>query len=106
MITPAEIAEYGERHVEAWLTAKGYRCYCSRPDHGVSDIEAHSGEENMFVHVVPVLTDHLMPELSTEDRRRVVSRAMILGFDAWLAQLRVSVTGDLLGEIEWVQLNH
>jgi hypothetical protein len=31
---------------------------------------------------------------------------MTLGFDAWLAKVRVGNNAELLGEIEWLQLNH
>ncbi len=106
MLTPADIAEYGERHVESWLTSQGYRCHCSKPHHGVSDIEARGEDSNLFVHVVTVRGSHPFPDLTTGDRGRVVTRAMALDCDAWLAQVRIDGDGQLAEEVGWAQLNH
>jgi len=105
MITPADIAEYGERHVLDWLTSTGYHCHATKPHHGASDIEARGEEDNLFVHVMAALEGHEVPELSTTDRGRVLSKAMTLGYDAWLAQLHVDTEGALIGDIQWSQLN-
>ncbi len=106
MMTPADIAEYGERHVEAWLSSTGYHCNASKPHHGATDIEARGEEESLFVHVMSALAPSPVPELSTSDLGRVLSRAMALGYDAWLAQVQVDNSGQLVGEIQWKQLNH
>jgi hypothetical protein len=106
MLTPAEIAEYGERHVESYLVAQGYRCRCSRPHHGASDIEARGEDSNLYVHVMTTRGDHLFPDLTTSDRGRVVTHAMSLDCDAWLAQVRIGPNGELAGDVGWQQLNH
>lgn len=106
MMTQAEIAEYGEKHAEAWLVANGYRCNAGKPHHGTSDIEARSEEENLVVHVLTSRAPSPVPEISHADRGHVITRAMALGFDAWLAQLQIGENGELVGEIQWSQLNH
>jgi hypothetical protein len=106
MMTPADIAEYGERHVSTYLASTGYNCHASRPHHGASDIEARGEEENLFVHVMAALAPSPVPDLGTSDLARVLSRAMTLGYDAWLAKVQVGPHGDLVGDIEWSQLNH
>lgn len=106
MLTPADIASHGERHVESWLSSTGYRCTASKPHHGATDIEARGDEENLFVHVVTALEPGPVPELSTSDLGRVLSRSMTLGYDAWLAKVLIDDQGELAGEIQWLQLNH
>lgn len=106
MMTQADIAESGEKHVEEWLVANGYRCTAGKPHHGASDIEARSEEENLLVHVMTSLAPAAVPEITTSDRGHVITRAMTHGLDAWLAQVQVGLRGELVGEIQWVQLNH
>ena len=105
MLTPADIADYGQQHVEAYLTSTGYHCTTHKGHHGV-DIEARGDEENLFVHVVTTVAPHPAPELSTSDVGRVVTKAMTLGYDSWLAQVQIDLNGDLAAEIQWSKLNH
>lgn len=106
MMTPADIAEYGERHVEAWLKEQGYHCFVGKPHHGETDIEARGEENTMIVHVMVSLEPKPVPEISTSSRARVVTRAMSLGCDAWLAKVQVGPSGELFAPIEWEKLNH
>lgn len=106
MITPAEIADYGQRHVEAYLTSTGYHCHTTKTVHGGTDIDARGEEESLFVHVMSALAPHEVPEPTTSEVGRVVSRAMTLGYDAWLAKVQVTSDGDLASDIQWSQLNH
>lgn len=106
MMTPTDIAEYGERHVVTYLTGTGYHCNASKPHHGASDVEARGDEESLFVHVMSSLDPKPVPELGTSDLARVLSRAMTLGYDAWLAKVMLDSNGDLAQDIEWSQLNH
>jgi hypothetical protein len=52
------------------------------------------------------LSPNPVPELGTSDLGRVLSRAMTLGYDAWLAKVHLDANGDLASDIEWSQLNH
>ena len=106
MMTAANIIESGERHVNAWLTGTGYHCHRSSSHHGTVDITARGEEDNLFVHVMAALAPHSVPELTTFDRDRVLARAMTLGYDTWLAQVQVGDEGELVGDIQWSQLNH
>lgn len=106
MITPAEIADYGQRHVEAYLTSTGYHCHVSKTHHGAADIDARGEEENLFVHVMAALAPHDVPDPTTSEVGRVLSRAMTLGYDAWLAKVQVTTDGELASDIQWSQLNH
>ena len=106
MMTPADIAQSGEKHVEAWLTGTGYHCHASKPHHGVTDIEALGEDENMIVLVKAALAPTPVADATTLERGHVVTRAMTLGYDAWLAKVNVGSQGELVGEIEWSQLNH
>ena len=106
MMTPADIAESAEKHVESYLTSTGYHCHASKPHQGVSDIEATGEEENLFVIVKGTLGDTPVPDPTTLERGHAVSRAMTLGYDAWLAKVQVGNEGELLGDIQWEQLNN
>ncbi len=104
MLTPIDITEYGERHVEKWLTGQGYRCFHNSQRQGTKDLEARGGENNMLIHVISGLSSHALPGLSQADHDRVCSRAIMLGFDAWLAEVMIDREGDLVGDIHWKQL--
>lgn len=106
MLTPNDISELGERHVVNYLSGTGYHCHASKAHHGACDIEARGEEENLFVHVMTALSPNPVPELGTSDLGRVLSRAMTLGYDAWLAKVHLDANGDLASDIEWSQLNH
>lgn len=106
MLTHTDIAEHGERHVQDWLEEQGYQCTHNHAHHGQCDIEARSEENDMVVHVVAALDPNPIPDLSTSDRARVVSRAMNLGVDAWSAKVLIDAGGQIIGEIQWEQLNH
>ena len=106
MMTPADIAESAEKHVEAWLSDTGYHCHASKAHHGVTDIEATSEDENMIVIVKAVLGHQPVPDPTSSERGHAVSRAMTLGFDAWLARVNVGGEGELLADIQWEKLNH
>ncbi len=104
MLTPTDIAEYGERHVEKWLTDNGYRCHHQTQRHGTKDLEACSAENEMLVHVISHLASTPAPALSQTEHDSVCSRAITLGFDAWLAEVQIDRFGDQVGEIQWKQL--
>lgn len=106
MLTPTDIAEYGERHVEKWLSENGYRCYKQPQRHGVKDLEARGSDNttNMLVHVSASLEPKPPPALSHVDHDRVCSRAMTLEFEPWLAQVQIDRNGDLFSDIVWTPL--
>jgi len=106
MLTHTDIAEHGERHVQNWLEEQGYQCVHNHAHHGQCDIEARGEENDMVVHVVAAMDPNPIPELTTYDIGRVVSRAMSLGIDAWSAKVLIDGSGELIGEIQWEQLNH
>lgn len=105
MLTPTDIAEYGERHVEKWLKDNNFHCYHSVQHHGATSIEARSDETTLLVHVKTGLGHRAAPELSEKELHGICSRAMMLGYDAWLAKLQIDVQGELVGEIQWTKLN-
>lgn len=104
MLTSSDIAEYGERHVERWLTEQGYRCYHNTQRQGTRDMEARSAENNMLVHVLSHLESVQAPALSQSEHDSVCSRAFMLGFDAWLAEISIDRHGEQVGDIHWKQL--
>jgi hypothetical protein len=75
MLKPAEIPEFGQKYVEAYLTSTGYHCTTHRGHHGI-DIEARGEEENLLVHVITTRASHEPPELIASDSARVLVKAM------------------------------
>jgi hypothetical protein len=106
MLTPTDIAEHGQHHVEAYLSSTGYHCNTQKSHHGGIDIEARGEEENLLVHVMTAIFPHEVPALSELDKGRIISKAMMLGYDSWLAKVLIDQDGELAGEIQWEQLNH
>jgi hypothetical protein len=107
MLTPHDIIELGETHVSEYLKSTGYYCTLNKPHHGAADIEARGEDDNnMVVHVMTALHPAEVPELTSSDRARVISRAMSLSFDAWLAKVVIDTSGTQVGDIIWEQLNH
>lgn len=107
MLTPTETAEIGERHVEQWLTAQGWRCHAGAQRHGAAmDIEAHGqGDDGaMLVHVLCHLSSAQAPELSQMEQDSVCARAILLEAEPWLAEVCIDRSGDLVGEIQWRKL--
>lgn len=104
MLTLSDIAEHGERHVERWLTEQGYRCYHNTQRQGTRDLEARSTDNNMLVHVLSHLESVQAPALGQSEHDSVCSRAFMLGFDAWLAEISIDRHGEQVGDIHWKQL--
>jgi hypothetical protein len=103
MLRPTEIDEFGERHAAQWLTARGYRCHhTQRQTH--SDFEARGGENSLLVQVNTAMAPRMSPEISQHDHDSLCSRAMMLGFDPWLARVQIDDHGDLVGDIVWSKL--
>lgn len=103
MLRPNEIVEYGDKHAEKWLAAQGYRCHHNQRQ-GTHELEARGGESNLLVHVNTSLAPALPKEISHHDHDSLVSRAMMLGFEPWLAQVQIDVHGDLASEIVWTHV--
>jgi hypothetical protein len=105
MLTPTDIADYGDRHVERWLTEREYHCHHSNVQRqGVKDLEVRSAEENLLVHIETSLAPKAPRELTHAESDSVCARAMMLGFEPWLAQVQIDTQGDLVGEIVWTKL--
>ena len=105
-MTPADIIESGLQHVETYLKGTGYTCHHTPAHHGSVDIEARGEDDKLYVHVMSTLAPTAVPDISTSDLARVLSRAMTMGYDSWLAKVQVDAEGELVGEIQWSQLNH
>ena len=115
MLTPTDIAEYGERHVTKWLTANNFHCHRPAPtthshghhahaNHNSVDLEARNDETNMMVHVRTALAPNSAHDLTESEHHGLCSRAIMLGYDAWFARAKIDAQGDLVEEILWTKL--
>lgn len=114
MLTPTDIAEFGEKHVEQWLKANNFHCHRSphtthnhghhHANHNSVDLEARNPELNMMVHVRTALAPHLTHDLTEGEQHGISSRAMMLGYEAWFARVQIDSNGDLVNDIQWTKL--
>ena len=115
MLTPTDIADYGERHVENWLSTNNFHCHrpprttLGQAHHGYAnhhsvDLEARNADMNMMVHVRTALAPDSSHELTENEQHGLCSRAIMLGYDAWFARVRINSNGELLEDIQWTKL--
>lgn len=115
MLTPTDIAEYGERHVEKWLKENNFHCHRppatshnhghhSHANHHAVDLEARNADMNMMVHVRTALAPQSTHDLTENEHHGLCSRAIMLGYDAWFARVKIDGQGDLVEEIQWTKL--
>jgi hypothetical protein len=115
MLTPTDIAEYGEKHVELWLRANNYQCHrapatshshghYSHVNHNAIDLEARTPENTMMVHVRTAMAPRRPHELTENEQHGICARAIMLGYDAWLAQVQIDNQGELAEDIQWTKL--
>jgi len=104
-MTPEEIAEIGERHAMADLTAKGFFCLRNARSPGGREIEAFRGTEQVsLVYVKTAVEPDIPGDLSDEDSARIKGRAVRMGWDAWLVHVRINPLGNLSEPIRYIQL--
>lgn len=117
MLTPTDIAEFGERHVEKWLSDNNFQCHrtpsTSSHVHGhpssqnqshAVDLEARNADTTMIVHICTAMAPIIPHELTPSEQHGLSSRAMTLGYDAWSARVQIDGEGALLGDIQWIKL--
>jgi hypothetical protein len=103
-MTPEEIKTSGERHVRSDLTSKGYFCLRNKRSPTPTGIEAIKGNEVMLVQAKAAVHPDLPDGLSAEESARVRKRAVRMGWQAWLAQVKIDDSGALLGSVAYTRL--
>ena len=104
-LSPADIGNLGERQTTAALQADGWQCYRNTQQPGSTDIQAQKGNRRILVQVKTGLVPNHAPDMPSDERRNIVSRASRLGYEAWLAQLQINSQGALIGQISWSNLS-
>jgi Holliday junction resolvase-like predicted endonuclease len=105
MLAAAQIGTIGEVHATEWLKAKGYSCYRNTQLPGATDIQANGNPTSLLVQVKTAVWPSSAANLSSEERKAIVTRANHNGRQAWLAQLQINNKGEMVGEIAWTKLN-
>jgi len=107
MATPFEIGQAGERIVVQWVKEAGYtikRWDTQSP--GSTDIEAESSNGHvLLVQVKSAVHPNEPPSLSRDEERKIESRAMRIGTDAWEARVQLNGSLEPIGEIQWRKLS-
>ena len=118
---PAEIGNYGERHVTAILKKSGWSCYHNTQQPGSTDIKAtrqkygsdkkpvvdNDGKpvvEGVLVQVKTGMHPNEAPTISPVERQKIVTRASAIGYVAWLARAQINEQGQLVGKLVWTKL--
>ncbi len=96
----AQIGQYGEQHVAAWLRQRGYTVNRNTRLPGSTDIEA-DGKETILVQVKTAVSPSEPSYPSSDEIRNIKSRASNTNRTAYVAQVTIDSAGILAGEIKW-----
>src|ERR1017187_1022808 len=100
-LTAGQVGDFGERHVEAWLRAKGFtNILRDTKQLGSTDIQA-DGSESILVQVKTAVHPDQPAQLSADEIRDIKSRATKLGRVAYVARVTIDFAGGLVGTIAW-----
>ena len=99
---PAQIGQYGEQHVAAWLRQRGYVVRQDTRLPGSTDIEA-DGQESILVQVKTAVSPEEPAYPSSDEIRNIKSRASNSNRTAYVAQVKIDTNGNLVGEIKWTK---
>ncbi len=104
MATQVEIGQAGERIVAEWLSKKGYHTDIDTRAPGSTDIEARGRTKSLLVQVKAAVQPNKPVSLSSEEERNITSRATRLGYGAYEAEVQIDDKLQLVGEIQWRDL--
>jgi flagellar hook protein FlgE len=96
----AQIGQYGEQHVAARLRSNGYTTNQNTRLPGSTDIEA-DGKESILVQVKTAVSPNQPSYPSSDEIRNIKSRASNSNRTAYVAQVMIDSSGNLVGEIKW-----
>ena len=96
----AQIGQYGEQHVASWLRGQGYTVNQNTRLPGSTDIEA-DGQERILVQVKTAGSPNEPSYPSADEIRNIKSRASNINRTAYVAQVTIDSSGNLVGEIRW-----
>lgn len=103
-LTAAEIGYYGELHATAYLRANGFACHRNTQQPGSTDIDATGPYRSLYVQVKTAVYPNSPASLSSDEKNGIIARAIRNKREAWLAQVTIGDSGNLIGEIIWKQL--
>ena len=98
----AQIGQYGEQHVAAWLRQKEYAVNQNTRLPGSTDIEA-DGQESILVQVKTAVSPDEPAYPSSGEIRNIKSRASNTNRTAYVAQVKIDANGQLVGKINWTK---
>lgn len=107
MATPFEIGQAGEGIVVQWLKEAGYTMKrWDTASSGSTDIEAENSSGHiLLVQVKSAVHPNEPPSLSSDEERKIKSRATKIGAEDWEARGQLSAGLELIGEIRWRKLS-
>ncbi|HEV3439789.1 MAG TPA: hypothetical protein VG122_20655 [Gemmata sp.] len=103
-MTQDEIGYIGDRIVEAAFAADGWVCDPDTKQPGSTDIQVHKNGCIRLVQVKTSVIPKLLSALSSNELRKIKSRASSLNCEAWLAQVRINEIAQQVGKTEWTSL--
>ena len=104
-LTPAQIDQFGKKHVEGWLHLSGYTLMVANELPGILEIEADHPTAKMLVHLKTALMPAAPKNFSPEELQNLKTRAAAAGRKPYAAKVRVDPAGRLVGGVQWQNLN-
>lgn len=104
-MTSQEIGTAGEQIVGSWLKQNGYSVIVNTNLPGSTDIEANGTKVNLLVQVKTAEHPNEPQMPSSDEIRNIKSRASNTSRQAWIAQVKIDSTGQLMGNIIWTNLS-
>ena len=104
-LTPAQIGQFGKKHVEGWLHISGYTMGAVNELPGMLEIEADHPTAKMLVHLKTALMPTAPKNFSPEEVQNLKARAVAGGRKPYAAKIRIDPAGRLVGGVQWQNLN-
>ena len=102
IVDTAQIGQYGEQHVAAWLRQQGYTVNQNTKLPGSTDIQA-DGPKSILVQVKTAVPPNEPSYPSSDEIRNIKSRATNTNRSAYIARVKIDSEAKLVGEIKWTK---
>ena len=102
-LSSAQVGDYGEKHVAAWLRTNNYTVNQNTKLPGSTDIEAVGTTKSLLVQVKPAVWPSVPSALGSDEVRNIKARATKKGWEPWQALVIIDTAGNLVGAVRWTK---
>ena len=105
-ITLQDISKEGEKYVIDYLKGNSFKnITMDMWQHSINDIKADSWAENILVQVKTSMFPNEPPDISRDDRIKIISRAITIKRNPYVAYVKIERDNKLLKSIRWEKLS-